>query len=91
MEIDESASAATTTTTNKSEAKKESEAILPESDVYLRLLVIVGLIDVKEVEKVSLLSLEARLIARRMTLIVRVDDDRRHSNWPKTRQSTFNP
>ena len=54
MEIDESAAATTTTKSDgKTEGKKEVEAILPESDVYLRLLVIVGLIDVKEVEKVS--------------------------------------
>jgi hypothetical protein len=90
MEIDESAAATTATTSEgKAEGKKEVEAILPESDVYLRLLVIVGLIDVKEVEKVSP---DDSCESFRITS---TEPDQkasygRHSPWPRRRRNTSN-
>jgi len=60
MEIDESTTSKNTSTTSPAGQTKSGnkstqagDAILPESDVYVRLLLILGLIDVKEVEKVS--------------------------------------
>lgn len=52
MEIDESAPAKNTSTAEGNKKAPTGE-VLPESDVYVRLLLILGLIDVKEVEKVS--------------------------------------
>ncbi|KAG7571407.1 hypothetical protein FFLO_00590 [Filobasidium floriforme] len=52
MEIDETSKTTTTTTAGDSKAATKSTGeVLPESDVYVRLLLILGLIDVKEVEK----------------------------------------
>jgi hypothetical protein len=54
MEIDETSKTTTTTTAGDSKAATKSTGeVLPESDVYVRLLLILGLVDVKEVEKVS--------------------------------------
>jgi hypothetical protein len=54
MEIDETSKTTTTTTAGDSKAASKSIGeVLPESDVYVRLLLILGLVDVKEVEKVS--------------------------------------
>ena len=60
MEIDESTTSKNTSATSPAgqiksgnKSTQAGDAILPESDVYVRLLLILGLIDVKEVEKVS--------------------------------------
>jgi hypothetical protein len=66
MEIDETSKTTTTTTAGDSKAASKSTGeVLPESDVYVRLLLILGLIDVKEVEKVSSNILAQRSIDTR--------------------------
>jgi hypothetical protein len=66
MEIDETSKTTTTTTAGDSKAASKSTGeVLPESDVYVRLSLILGLIDVKEVEKVSSNILAQRSIDTR--------------------------
>ncbi len=66
MDVDEAPSATPvvkeTPTKKKEEKEKEVTDILPESDVYLRLLVVLALIDAGDSEKVSkaLLIMSAR-------------------------------